>query len=224
MSSFALESNLLQRLSDVETELDKTKQDAKHSRRFQQSICNGEIINAAYILFGHSSTSKITKSERYRRLRNNFPLTFAVARQHMPDLDKTTFDRMLNVVDPAHENPWISARNLTAHKITVNEARQSAREAGEQGDCLLRWVELIAGVDGKDDQSLDEMAFKKRVDVETEHLTTPISDLPSLLTMLKTCDPEHLQTLGRFLGHVIKEARNDGLDSMELPCFDFEEV
>ena len=89
------------------------------------------------------------------------------------------------LIDPAHENPWISARNQTAHKITIDEARASAARKGKDADSLGQWVNLTSIHERNTWKSLDEVAFKERMVLTTEGAFKPITDLPSMMEMMK---------------------------------------
>lgn len=162
---------MLQQLESLRDQARAANETAKEALQFHNRICNGEVLNAAFFLFGHTSTSNLSKAELYRQLCEQFPLVFAFARKRIPDLPEETFMRMLMEIDPCPENPWISGRNITANKISIAQARASAARQGEDEDVLQRWIDLLAADEKNSQKSLDEIAFLKRLLLTPEGLS-----------------------------------------------------
>ncbi|MCJ1422924.1 hypothetical protein MMC29_000804 [Sticta canariensis] len=115
-----------------------------------------------------------------------------ISRKREQDIDPHSQDTMDHRRE-AHENPWISARNQTAHKITIEEARASAARQGKDSDFLSQWVNLMAIHEQNTRKSLDEVAFKERLVLTTEGSLNPVTDLPSVMAMMKASEESDLE-------------------------------
>ncbi|MCJ1429336.1 hypothetical protein MMC29_007249 [Sticta canariensis] len=152
-------------LKVAQEDLKVAQEDLKDALSFMDRIVNGEIINAACALFGHISTSKQSKAELHRRIIRCSVLC-------------SPGQESANQISTTHENPWISARNQTAHKITIDEAKARTARQGKDADFLGQWVDLISIHGRNTRKSLDEVAFKERMVLTTEGAFKPITDLP----------------------------------------------
>jgi TolA-binding protein len=84
---------LQNQIEGLQNQIQEVDYKAKEALGFHDRICNGEISNAAFTLLGHTSTSKLSKAEIYRRIHKHFPLVFAFAKQRNPDLKEQNFPR-----------------------------------------------------------------------------------------------------------------------------------
>lgn len=103
---------------------------AAEAVRFRDRITNGEVMNAALILFGYTASSKLSKSEVHRRIVRRINLVYSWARTRQADLSEEKFRRMILSLDPGFENPWLRGRNDSAHNVTIAEAMAGANRSG----------------------------------------------------------------------------------------------
>ncbi|MCJ1467770.1 hypothetical protein MMC07_006395 [Pseudocyphellaria aurata] len=211
-------------LAATKIELECTREDLKATQEtlngalgFIDRINSGEIINASYTLFGHTSTSKSSKVDLHRRLVRQFDLVFAWARQRLPDLRKSTCERMLMLIDPAYQNPWISARNQTAHKITIREARASSARQGNESGFLSRWVDLVAIHERDGEKFLDEVALRKRMTLDRESAAKPLNDMRSMVAMLKSTNTSEMNEFVSLLSKKLAENSINDNNDLENP-------
>ena len=109
---------------------------------------------------------------------------------------------MVQLINPAHENPWISLRNIAAHKITVSEARASASRQGKDGLLLRKWIDLLT-VDEEDaTKTLDQVAFRGQLLLPSEEPGKSITDLTSFVKLLKTSPSKDLEEFGEVVWKV----------------------
>ena len=130
------------------------------------SICRGEIVNAAFVALGHSSTSNLSKAGFFQRIKKEFFGYFHFARKSLPDLSEDEFKGMLRVINPSQENYHINARNAAAHRVTLSEARESA--ADDEHPHLLRWVDLMAAWERDQQACITDVAFKNACPSSTQ--------------------------------------------------------
>ena len=83
-SWYILPSNTQQGLKATQDDLKVAQEGLKDALALMDRIVNGEIMNAAFALFGHPSTSKQSKAEPHRKIIRQFPGVFAWARQTRP--------------------------------------------------------------------------------------------------------------------------------------------
>ncbi len=101
-------------METLQTETAIANANAKEASGAHDRISNGEIINASFAPLGYTSTSKSFRPEIYRKIWRNFPLVFAWAKKRSPNLSEEVFKDMIQLINPAHENPWINPRNMAA--------------------------------------------------------------------------------------------------------------
>ena len=70
-------------------------------------------------------------------------MVFAWAKKHSPNLSEEVLKEMVQLINPAHENPWINLKNMTAHRIAVSEAKASASRQGKDRVLLRKWIDLL---------------------------------------------------------------------------------
>jgi hypothetical protein len=110
------------------------------------------------IVLGHTSTSKFSKAGFFRHVEKDFFGFFRFVRQKLPDLTEDEFRGMLRVINPLHENFYINARNAAAHRVTLEEARESATDDNQPH--LLKWVDLLAACEKDQHACIGDVAFK----------------------------------------------------------------
>ncbi|MCJ1470907.1 hypothetical protein MMC07_009555 [Pseudocyphellaria aurata] len=131
----------------------------------------------------------LDKVKVHRRVQKHFLIAYAWANKRNPQLTKSMFEQMLNRIDPAFRNPWISARNHIAHKFSIEVARASLSRQGERAEILKQWVDLIAVREQDTSGTLpDEIAFEEQLKLPEEDSSKPITDHHSMMAVFNTCD------------------------------------
>ena len=178
---------------------------AKEALVAHDRISNGEIVNASFALLGYTSTSKSSRPELYRKLLRNFPLVFAWAKKRSPNLSEEVLREMLQLINPGHENPWINLRNMAAHRITVSEAKASASRQGKDGVLLRKWIDLLTTDEEDAMKTLDQIAFRGPLLLPSEEPGKPITDLASLVKLLKASPSEDLEEFGAIINKLCQK-------------------
>lgn len=186
---------------------------AEEALKAHDRISNGEIINAAFSLLGYTSTSKSSRPEFYRKLWRNFPLVFEWAKRRNAKLTEEVFKEMIQIINPAHENPWISLRNMAAHRITVAEAKASASRQGKDGILLRKWIELLTVDETDAMKSLDQIAFRGQLLLPSEEQSKPMTDLASFVKLLQVSPREDLEEFGE----VVQKLCQKVVEKTEVP-------
>jgi hypothetical protein len=74
---------------------------------------------------------------------------------------------------------------MAAHRITVSEAKASASRQGKDGVLLRKRIDLLT-IDEEDAmKTLDQIAFREQLLLPSEEPSKPITDLASLVKLLK---------------------------------------
>lgn len=172
-------------MKTFQTETAIANANVKKALKTHDRISNGEITIASFALLGYTSTSKSSRPEIYRKLWRNFPLVFAWAKKRSPNLSEEVLKEMIQLINPAHENHWVNLRNMTTHRITVSEAKASASRQGKDGVLLRKWIDLLT-IDEEDAmKTLDQIAFRGQLLLQSEESNNPITDLAFLVKLLK---------------------------------------
>ncbi len=129
------------------------------------------ILDAAFTFLGYAPESGAIRADHFKFLLVEFDSVFAVVRRSLPDIEEDAVWRMLAIMDPEGDYPYLDARNEAAHRVRVGEARDAAgyeidRGYPAEGDAFSLWIDLIAGVGADAHVCLAEAAFERGYDVE----------------------------------------------------------
>lgn len=131
---------------------------------------------------------KFSRAGFFRHIEKDFFGFFRFFRRKLPDLTEDEFRGMLRVVNPLHENYYINARNAAAHRVTPEQARESA--ADDDQPHLLKWVDLLAACKKDQHACTGDVAFKHACPSSSQIVER--YELHSMLVALK-CAPDEVR-------------------------------
>ncbi|MCJ1468066.1 hypothetical protein MMC07_006692 [Pseudocyphellaria aurata] len=117
-----------------------------------------------YTVLGHSPISKLSKWEFYRRMSKDPDTFIEWAQKRDPDIDEKKCRQLLRLLEPSHQNPWLSNRNDAAHKVRVDEAKDTTARQGKHESIFSFMIRLITVHETDEGKYLDEIAFEDRAD------------------------------------------------------------
>lgn len=106
---------------------------------------------------------------------------------------------MLTVINPSHENCYIHGRNAAAHRITVEQARESA--ADEYRPYLLMWVDYLAAFENDQHACISDVAFRNAFHPSSQVVER--SEIDSLVDTITGAPYESQLNLGKKISELL---------------------